>query len=306
MCAAAAAGRTPMDAVSVIIPTYNCAERLVRALDSVDAQTYAHDRIEVVVVDDGSTDDTRERVGAFAARSDLSFRYLRQQNAGPAAARNHGMRVARGKVIAFLDDDDAWKPAKLARQLPLLAGKTGLVACEHEKVNGSGLPIPRVQPRPLARGNAQLAFFMDFFLLTSAVCILRACIDRVGYFDEQMYVGEDNEFFLRLATQYDFDYAPDVLLVRTIRDDSVSHQDETCNARTCIATLERYLAAHPDFAAANRSAVRQRLADRRQLLAYCLTRTGHRREALQQLGKSLLSRPSLKAMKSCVRAALPL
>lgn len=295
-----------MDTVSIIIPTYNCAERLVRALGSVDAQTFPHERIEVVVVDDGSTDDTRERVAAFAAASDLTVRYQRQQNAGPAAARNHAMRLARGEVIAFLDADDAWKPAKLSRQLPLLANKTGVVACEHEKVDGAGLPIPRIQPHELARGNAQLALFMDFFLLTSAVCILRECVDRIGYFDEQMQIGEDNEFFLRLATQYAFDYVADVLLVRTIRDDSVSHQDETRNARTCIATLERYLAAHPDFAAANRSAVRRRLAERRQLLAYHLIRTRHRREALRQLGKSLLGHPSLKTMKSCVRAALPL
>lgn len=295
-----------VNAVSVIIPTYNCAERLVRALGSVDAQTFPHERIEVVIVDDGSTDDTGERVAAFAAGSDLTLRYQWQQNAGPAAARNHAIRLARGEAIAFLDADDAWKPAKLSLQLPLLADKTGLVACEHEKVDGSGLPIPRIQPSELARGNVQLAFFMDFFLLTSAVCVLRACVDRIGYFDERMQIGEDNDFFLRLATQYDFDYVTDVLLVRTIREDSVSHQDETRNARTALATLERHLAAHPDFAAANWGAVRRRLAERRQLLAYYLIRTGHRREAFRQLGKSLRNRPSLTAMRSCVRAALPL
>ena len=86
--------------VSVIIPTYNCAPRLLRALRSVAAQTYRD--IEIVVVDDGSTDDTADRVAEWTAQSGANVRYVRQPNAGPAAARNHGMRLASGDAIGAL------------------------------------------------------------------------------------------------------------------------------------------------------------------------------------------------------------
>lgn len=295
-----------MDTVSVIIPTYNCAERLVRALDSVAAQTFPHERIEILVVDDGSTDDTGERVAALTARSDIVVRYLRQQNAGPGAARNHAMRLARGDAIAFLDDDDTWMPAKLSRQLPLLAGKTGLVYCDHEKIDASGVSMPRVQPLArFIRGQAQLALFCNFFLLTSAVCIQRACVDRVGYFDEQMPVASDYDFFLRLLAHYDIDYVADILLVRTIRRDSVSHRDYALDARTDLATLERHLAAYPDFAAVNRAAVRRRFADYRYAFADRLLDDGRRREAGAQLAQSMLICPSLKAARTSARILFP-
>src|SRR5580704_10876157 len=100
--------------VSVVIPAYNCGPYIAEALDSVLGQSLAPD--EIVVVDDGSTDDTPERVAAYVGR----VRYVRQANERVAAARNRGIAETSGELIAFLDSDDVWHPAKLERQVAIL------------------------------------------------------------------------------------------------------------------------------------------------------------------------------------------
>lgn len=294
-----------MNSVSVIIPTYNCADRLIQALHSAASQTLAHRRMEVIVVDDGSTDQTGESVAAFACGSDINLRYVRQENAGPAAARNHGMRFARGEAIAFLDADDVWFPAKLARQLPLLEASVGLVYCNNIFVDASGLPIPD-HPRHIGlhRGDAQLALFCDSFLLASAVCMQRACIERVGYFNEALQVGEDYEYFLRVVTHFHIDCVAERLLVRTVRPDSLSRRDYALDARNDLTTMKRYLDAHPGFAASNRDPIHRRLADYRYDFAYRLLDDGHRDEAAALLLKSLWGYPSFKAAKAFTRILL--
>src|SRR4051812_35041738 len=108
-----------MPTVSVIIPTYNCAALVTVAVDSVLAQTVQAS--EVIVVDDGSTDDTRERLSSYR------IRYLHQQNQGVAAARNNGLREASGDLIAFLDADDVWYPRKLELQIAAIEANPDIV-----------------------------------------------------------------------------------------------------------------------------------------------------------------------------------
>ena len=295
-----------MDTVSVIIPTYNCSDRLMRALCSVADQTFPLDHIEVIVVDDGSTDDTSARVSEFSAQIDMHVRYVRQNNAGPAAARNHGIRLAKGSVIAFLDDDDLWLPTKLERQVPLLQGSTGLAYCDNVFVDSYGIVLENYVRRiRLCRGNAMLALFQDFFLLTSAVCLRKSVIDEIGGFKEHLRVGEDYEFFLRVAAKCDFDYSSEKLLVRTVRPDSLSRQDFCLDAESDLSTLNEFLSAHPNFASANRVAVRKRLADYRFEYGYNLLSHGKRHQALRQLTRSMWSWPSVATIKTCARLFLP-
>lgn len=295
-----------MDKVSVIIPAYNCAERLMQALASVVSQAFGRDHIVVLVIDDGSTDNTGDRVAEFIAHSDLGVRYVRQQKVGPAATRNHGMRLSKGNALAFLDDDDSWFPTKLGRQLPLLNGNLGLAYCDNAFVDAAGnFLTDYVRRIGLVRGDAKLALCAEFFLLTSAVCMRRSLLDRVGYFGERPPVGEGYDFFLRVATCCEFDLVHEKLIVRSVWPDSLSRRYFTLDCETDLATLARYLAANLVFAARNRTAVRRRLANYRCEFGYSLLKLGRRRDALAQLLWSMSMRPSLRAAKACVRSLLP-
>ena len=296
-----------MRKVSVVIPAYNCAPRLVGALTSVTQQDYPLESIEAIVVDDGSTDDTREQVAEFAARAPLRVRYVRQRNAGPAAARNHGLRLAQGDAIAFLDADDAWRPAKLARQLPLLAQPVGLVYCDNVFVDGAGSELPDYVRRiGLHRGDILLDLFCDFFLLTSAVAMTRAAVDATGGFDERLGVGEDYDFFLRAAQRCHADCVEEKLLVRCVRPDSLSRRDYALDARVDLATLQRFLRERPDFARRHRTAVRRRIARYRYDFAWRLLADRRRGAAAIELLQSLRSHVSFAAVRALVRTLAPI
>lgn len=180
--------------VSVVIPTFNSAPLVVEAVGSVLAQTRPAD--EVVVVDDGSTDDTAARVAAFGDR----VKYVRQPNARVAAARNTGLRHATGDVVAFLDADDAWHPQKLDRQLAVLAARpeigllaTGLTAWPGPFPPLVGDPIPNVAAVPLDR------MLLTNPIATSSVVVRRSVLDRVGPFDTELFGPEDYDLWLRAA-----------------------------------------------------------------------------------------------------------
>jgi glycosyltransferase involved in cell wall biosynthesis len=176
--------RAPAD-VSVIIPTRNRAGRVAEAVDSILGQSPASR--EVIVVDDGSTDETASVIRAFGA----PVRYLCQRHAGPAAARNRGIREARAEILAFLDDDDLWSPDKLARQLPELLGHA-----DTEIVLGY---TQRMVLREVSRGSEQFVAYKEPVRLFSLGCGLfrRAVFDRVGLLDQRMQHAEDDDWFMR-------------------------------------------------------------------------------------------------------------
>jgi len=294
-----------MTRVSVVIPTYNCAARLMRALASIAAQTYPREHIEVIVIDDGSSDDTAEHVAAFAGSAPFEVHYERQANAGPAAARNRGLKLVRGEAIAFLDADDAWEPEKLTRQLPLLGGAVGLVYCGNHFVDGQGAPLANyVRAIPAYCGDILLPLFCEFFLLTSAVVVSRGVLDTVGAFREDLPVGEDYEFFLRIAARFQADCATQELLVRCVRPDSLSRRDYALDARIDLATLTQFVHEHPEFERQHRAAVRQRLARYRYDFAYKLLADGRAREATAELLQSLRTQPSMAALRTLLRATV--
>ncbi|WP_349370899.1 glycosyltransferase family A protein [Salinarimonas sp.] len=195
--------------VSVIVPTYNRARTLARALDGALAQTYRH--LEVIVVDDASTDATEALV---RSRTDTRLRYLRQPaNAGVAAARNRGVREARGSLLAFLDSDDAWMPRKLERQVALSRRRpdrvglfyTGLAV---EEANGVSTTWT-----PRARGDVwrDMLHTNVVHFGTSSTLVRREALEAVGLFDESLPANEDYDLWLRIARFYEFDFVPDPL-----------------------------------------------------------------------------------------------
>lgn len=176
--------------VSVVIPTYNRSGLLRLAIESVLAQTYP--AIEVIVVDDGSSDDTPAVAATFADR----ITYLRQTNQGGAAARNAGLRVARGKYINVLDDDDLMFPAKIERQVRVLEQRPeiGLVHCSYYMIDRDGQKLEKVSFLP--DGTLEELIVLNP-IWSGAPLMRRECIERVGGY--RPLVVEDWDLWLRIS-----------------------------------------------------------------------------------------------------------
>jgi len=195
--------------VSVIIPTHNYGDFIATAIESVFAQTYQ--RIELIIVDDGSTDDTRQVVEPYGAR----LTYLFQRQSGAAAARNSGILRSSGTYLAFLDADDAWLPCKLERQVALLDAmpEVGVVYTWWSLTDESGKPLPQHVETHLPDGDLLEPLLLSPVTGLPMCMIRRACIDRVGPFDNSLTVSEDWDLLLRLALSgYQFACVPEVLV----------------------------------------------------------------------------------------------
>ena len=191
------AERTDPPLVSVIIPTFNREACLGRAVDSVLGQTFID--FELIVVDDGSTDDTTGLLDTYGDR----LTRIRQDNRGVSAARNAGIRICRGSLIAFLDSDDVWRPGKLERQVAFFHAHPRAVACQTEEIwirNGK-----RVNPKKRHRKFSGMIFEKTLPLCLvspSAVMIRRSLFDEVGLFDETLPACEDYDLWLRITWKY--------------------------------------------------------------------------------------------------------
>lgn len=176
--------------VSVIIPVYNGARYLGAALASVMAQQALP--LEVIVIDDGSTDETSAVVAQWQQSAALPIHYGYQANAGPAAARNRGVALAQGDLLAFLDADDWWHPAKLQRQVSRLAEEPalGYVLCHMQMVQETDVAWP------VALNQAHYQNEPPCFL-PSALLVRRTVLAQVGPFDERYRYSDDADWFLR-------------------------------------------------------------------------------------------------------------
>jgi glycosyltransferase involved in cell wall biosynthesis len=256
--------------VSVIIPTYNCAAFIGEAIQSVIHQTM--DDYEIIVIDDGSTDQTASLLAQFAGR----IRCLRQDNQGVAAARNHGIRSARGRIIGFLDADDRWKPDKLERQIPVLlsADDIGVIFSGHQNLGGQTAGFNQYESPELTKllsviSLGQHAYLIDdknlfqkimryYLLLTSTVLIKRTCIEHVGAFDESLDIAEDTQLWLRVAKRTKVAFTDLPLTERWSRGESLTG-DEAKFTRQIILMFQRLKHWLPDLNAEERAAIRQSL-----------------------------------------------
>ncbi len=195
--------------VSVIIPTHNRAWCLREAVDSVLAQEFRD--FELIVVDDGSTDETPQLLQEYRD----SIRVLRQGNRGVSASRNAGVAAAGGGLIAFLDSDDIWLPGKLARQVDFFSRHPEALICqteEHWVKNGR-----RVNPgkRHRKRGGMIFEPSLELCLVSpSAVMLRRGLFDRVGLFDERLPACEDYDLWLRVSCRYPVELIETPLIVK--------------------------------------------------------------------------------------------
>ncbi len=263
--------------VSAVIPVYNYGRFVARAIDSVLAQTHAP--VECVVVDDGSTDDTPQVLSGYGER----IRALRQENRGLSAARNAGIRAARGAYVALLDADDTWKPEKLARQLAAVKADPaiGAVGCGYEWIHADG-PPRRFEGKawPTERRERLRALAMRETWLGgsgSGALVRRKVFDEVGFFDERLRCAEDWDMWLRIADRYRIVNVPEVLVsilqhrTGTFRN---AEKFEAAQGEVCRAAAERW----PEVLDARLQ---------RRMRALILADAGAEYIAMRDLGKAL-------------------
>lgn len=252
--------------VSVVIPTYNRAHVVLDAIGSVLVQTI--DDLEVIVVDDGSTDDTGAQVRSV---SDPRVRYLPRPHAGVSATRNAGIAVARGTLISFLDSDDLWLPDKLAREVAFLSAHPGVDAVfgdAHKYHDGrftasfvgqslvfakrfgwatdtTGVALPQRE--------MFLCLLEEVPIATIAFTVRRDALLRAGTFDETWSSFEDWELYLRLARESRFGYLPQPLAVIRVSHDSLHLIDAAWGRSSMLGHLvreRRRIADDPEAVAA--------------------------------------------------------
>ena len=240
--------------VSVVIPTHNSATFIAEALNGVFAQTYR--RFEVIVVDDGSSDDTRGVLEAFGDR----IRYLHQDNQGPAAARNAGIRISRGEFVCFLDADDAWTPNKLESQVRFMEthSDVGLLFADAEECEGITLQKPSIlatmifgadalSQQPLPEAFRKLV--VENFVPTSTVMVRMSCLAKAGLFDEGLQNAEDRDMWLRLAATSEVACLPRVLATKRSHGANISSRTEVA-LRSRIKVWDKARRAFPALAPA--------------------------------------------------------
>lgn len=207
--------------ISVVIPTRNRAEYLVQALHSVFAQTYTD--YEIVVMDDGSTDDTAQRIAAWVAQDRI--RYFARQPQGVSAARNAGVAEAHGEYIAFLDSDDLFEPTKLEKQIALFdANPTlGFVHCWFSKFQADGTELG-VRDTSFFQGAVYPQALTHWSALMAMPCMLvrREVFVEVGGFDESMRWAEDMDLWRRIMRRYEIDLVPESLVRVRVHTESTS------------------------------------------------------------------------------------
>ncbi len=195
--------------ISVIIPTYNRAQWVRRAIDTALSQTFQ--AAEIVVVDDGSTDDTAEVVRGLGGAGRPEIRYIHQTNAGPSAARNRGIREARGQWIAFLDADDEWLEHKLERQAAGLRRDPELAwsVANCARLEGNREIPPRFRGDLVERAerDGHVPFFQaciewGAWFITSGFVIRTSVLREMEGFDESLIVGEDTDLWWRIALRH--------------------------------------------------------------------------------------------------------
>jgi glycosyltransferase involved in cell wall biosynthesis len=224
------AAQSPL--VSCIVPVFNGERYLREAIDSIRQQTYQP--TEIIVVDDGSTDNTPAVIESVGD----GVRSLRKDNGGPAAARNSGLRVATGELIAFLDADDRWHPEKLARQVARFAARPELDYCVTYAIN---FWIPELRDEETRFREHRIARPAPAYL-TSALLARRPAFEAIGDFDETMRFGDSAQWFLRAAAGgLVSEVLPEVLYYRRLHHSNRSRRLNAASRDEFLQLIKRQL-----------------------------------------------------------------
>ncbi|WP_188093573.1 glycosyltransferase family 2 protein [Marinobacter salinexigens] len=228
--------------VSVVIATYNMGQYLPDAVSSVLAQNWTN--LEVIVVDDGSTDNTSDRMEVF--NGNPRVRYIPTENRGQPKAKNRGLNEAKGEFIAFCDADDLWDPKKLHVQMPHFNDPTvGVVYSEVTYIDQDGNPITKPQPYERHSGKVTNNLVVKNFVPFGSAVIRRRCLEQNGCFDEALPMGIDWDLWLRYSVDWHFTYAPEVTYIYRIWPGQMS-KNFRGRYDNAFRILNKFLDNHPN------------------------------------------------------------
>ncbi len=306
--------------VSVIIPTYNRLPLLSRAIDSIVAQTFGD--WEIVLVDDGSTDSTRELADRYSRRLGDRLVYIHQPNRGAGAARNRGIDQCRGRFVAFLDSDDEFLPTKLERQLELfeLRPELGFVYSDYGFVDLDGtryesdfdiehplareVPVEPVAPGLYAcRGSLFDVLIRGYFICTIVGLVRREVLGSSIRFREEQTFGEEWLFYLEVARTCPAGFVDKPLAVYHYNRGSLARTDKKRNALRYHALLRTIDQTFDDLTFDQRAAVRGNLAQLCRQLGQSARRAGCHREAMTRFAEACRYRLSVGALREVLDAA---
>jgi glycosyltransferase involved in cell wall biosynthesis len=293
--------------ISVIIPTFNSGKFIAHAVQSVLDQTYQ--RLEIIVIDDGSTDTTKDILREFNGH----IRYCYQENRGPSAARNTGIKIARGDYICFLDADDIWMPNKLEVQLAFMKqyDDISLVFSDTEAVDlATGLHIsilPQTEFRfdlisQIPLQDAFTKLLLANFIPTSMVMARKQCFAEAGLFDEGLRVTEDKDMWLRIAARFKIAYVPCILGKKRIHASNIS-RDMELTLRYRIEVWGNARRRFPSLAPA--AIVNNLVANAYLQLGYILLAKDQRKAARQAGLTSLTQAARAVSMRLSLHKSLP-
>lgn len=263
--------------VSVIIPTYNRSELLMNAIKSVDEQNYGD--IEIIVVDDGSTDKTSQVIEDAHSWIRLELRYIKKTNGGCASARNRGLAESRGDVVTFLDSDDRLTPTSVSSMVECLIKKNSdFVYSPAVEVLPDGsefinYPVAAGQP-----GSFAIEHFLNTNVRNGAVMYQQSVFGIVGNIDENLLHNEDSDFLQRVAIKCKGAYSS-VPAVKVYRHSGNKSLDRVAIYRSLLVSSENILKKNPQFVQDLGNRAEIRLDDLRSNLAGALIRQSEYKEA---------------------------
>lgn len=287
--------------VSVVVPAYNCSEFIDETLESLFAQDYPN--VEIVVVNDGSTDGTLARLSTYAER----IRIVDQPNAGAPVARNRGMQAARGDFVCFCDADDIWAKTKIGDQVAYLQAHpdVGMVYCDWYVWEPDSQGVFRIPPDfgqetdrqaidPALSGWIYHKLLLDCVCLTSSVMFRKSILEQVGEFDPKLWNGDDYNYWLRTSRITEIHKLRSRLVLYRILPRSVARTPTSVHYEYEVVqdALARWGGAGPTGIANEKKTISARLAQMRFSFGYLYLNSDNPLSALNYFAKSIRHRPS--------------
>jgi glycosyltransferase involved in cell wall biosynthesis len=269
--------------VSVIIPAYNSETFIKDSIQSVINQDYQN--IEIICVDDGSTDNTKNQV----MNNFPCVLYFYQENKGPAAARNLGIKKSTGEYIAFLDSDDVWLPEKISMQMEKIF-RNPKITIIHTNINikMNGQIRDTAYPTDHQEGKIfENLLLQNGSVVCSTLLVKKECIEKVGYFDEELRTSEDVHLLLRLAYYYDFYFLNKVLVIKNHHGSNLTNLNNIYYGAGTILALEKIELLFPQYSRGNSKVMRRAFSLRARLKASGYVQKGDYKNALLFLIKAL-------------------